>query len=349
VQSRMRNGGIRRTARRSVAVAVLGWLTALGASVLVAPTASAAPAVTVAIRDLTPPVVSVDANGSVTFVNQIADKPVQVGGAGLLPSLVNVTVHTDVTLRLPSGTKPLPAGASVTEGFAQSCVTCSITYTYRMDSGAALTSAVTDAVTEQLPALPVPTPFVVNTLVPLPDLPSVNLPQLPQVDVPVPPTTEPPLPTPAPPTEQPQPTENPTPPPATDPTAPPVGGTTYSYGAPTTAAQLAPAGDAGVAFDSARFHVPGRGTVGTDPASSGSGDSGGSGGVAGSYDGATVPTFGQLAGLDQPLGEDGEAVDVAADGADLAAPRLSVPALLAVIALAGASTALVRARRAQRS
>jgi hypothetical protein len=344
VQSRMRNGGIRRTAGRSVAVAVLGWLTALGASVLVAPTASADPAVTVAIRDLTPPVVSVDANGSVTFVNQIADKPVQVGGAGgLLPSLVNVTVHTDVTLRLPSGTKPLPAGASVTEQFAQSCVTCSITYTYRMDSGAALTSAVTGAVTQLLPVLPLPTPLVVNTLVPLPNLPSVNLPQLPQVDVPVP--SPAPLPAPVPPTEQPGPTGDTTPPPANDPSVPPAGGTNYSYGTPTGAAQMAPTGDAGGAFDSSRFSVPGRGTVGMDSAGSGSG----SGGVAGSYDGATVPTFGQLAGLDQPLGADGEGVDVAADGADLAAPQLSVPALLAVIALAGSSTALVRARRAQRS
>jgi hypothetical protein len=345
VQSRMRNGGIRRTARRSVAVAALGWLTALGASVLVAPTASADPAVTVAIRDLTPPVVSVDADGSVTFVNQIADKPVQVGGAGgLLPSLVNVTVHTDVTLRLPSGTKPLPAGASVTEQFAQSCVTCSITYTYRMDSGAALTSAVTGAVTQLLPALPLPTPFVVNTLVPLPNLPSVNLPQLPQVNVPVPGPA--PLPAPVPPTEQSgPPTGDTTPPPANDPSVPPAGGTNYSYGAPTGAAQMAPTGDAGGAFDSSRFSVPGRGTVGMDPAGSASG----SGGVAGGYDGATVPTFGQLAGLDRPLDADGEGVDVAADGADLAAPQLSVPALFAVIALAGASSALMRARRAQRS
>jgi hypothetical protein len=338
VQSRMRNGVIRRTARRSVAVAVLGWLAALGGSVLVAPTASADPAVTVAIRDLTPPVVSVDANGTVTFVNEIQDKPVQVGGAGgLLPSLVNVTVHTDVTLRLPSGTKPLPAGVSVSEKFAQSCVTCSITYTYRMDSGSSLTAAVTGAVTKALPPLPVPSPFVVNTLLPLPNLPSANLPQLPQVNVPVPGAQ--PLPVPTPPGAQPQPGDLPAAAPANDPAVPPAG-TSYSYGTPTGTAQMVPTGDAGGAFDVSQFAVPGRGYVGTTS---------GSGGVAGNYDGATVPTFGQLAGLGRPLADDGAGVDVAADSADLSSPALSVPALLAVIALAGASSALVRSHRAQRA
>jgi hypothetical protein len=337
VQSRMHNGGIRRTARRSVAVAVLGWLTALGGSVLVAPAASADPAVTVAIRDLTPPVVSVDANGSVTFVNQIADKPVQVGG-GLLGPLVNVTAHTDISLRLPSGTKPLPAGASVTETFAQSCVTCAITYTYRLEGGTSLTAALTDAATKLLPPLPLPLPLAVNTLVPLPNLPGVNLPNLPQVNAPVPNT---PVPTPGPvPGGQPTEAGDTTTPPATDPGVPSVDGRDYSYGAPTGAAQLAPAGGAGGAFDSARFHVPGRGTVGMDS---------GGGGVAGSYDGATVPTFGQLAGLGNPLDESGEDVAVASDAASLPAAGLSVPALLAVIALAGTSSALVRARRAQRS
>jgi hypothetical protein len=336
VQSRMRNGGIRTTARRGIAVAVLGWLVAMGGSVLVAPTASAEPAVTVGIKDLTPPIVSVDANGTVTFVNQIQDKPVQVGGAGgLLPSLVNVTVHTDVTLRLPSGTKQLPAGASVSEKFAQSCVTCSITFAYRMDSGSSLTSAVTDAVTKLLPPLPLPTPFVVNTLVQLPNLPGVNLPQLPQVNVPggtaTPPTEDPTV------DEQPRP-EDPAPVPA-DPAQPTVGGSTYSYGVPTGAAQLVPTGDGGSAFDAARFRVPGSGALGT---------ASGSGGVAGGYDGANVPTFGQLAGLGNRLDES-EDVAVASDAADLTEPQLSVPALLAVIALAGTSSALLRARRAQRA
>jgi hypothetical protein len=332
-----------RLGRRAVAVAVLGWLTALGGSVLVAPSASAGPAVTVAIRDLTPPIVSVDAGGTVTFVNQIADKPVQVGGGGLLPSLVSVTAHTDVTLRLPSGTKPLPAGASVTETFAQSCALCSITYTYRLESGASLTAVLTDAVTKLLPPLPVPTPFVVNTLVPLPNLPSVNLPQLPAITVPAPGAAVP-LPVPGTPTStQPVPAATDgAPPAATGPSPAPAGGDAYAYGAPVAAAQLSPGGDAGTAFDPLRFSVPGRGTVGMDSGS-------GSGGVAGSYDGANVPTFGQLAGLGNPLDDSGEDVEVAADAASLPAAELSVPGLLAVIALAGSSTALVRARRAQRA
>jgi hypothetical protein len=343
VQSRMRNGGIAGTARRAAVVAVLGWLTALGGSVLVAPTANADPAATVAIRDLTPPVVSIDAGGTVTFVNQIQDKPVQVGGAGgLLPSLVNVTVHTDVTLRLPSGTKPLAPGASVDETFPQSCLTCSISYAYRMESGSALTGPLTDAVTKLLPPLPLPTPFVVNTLVPLPNLPSVNLPQLPQVNVPVPSTVVP-----TPPSTGGQPTVDPgttllTPAPtAAD--VPSVGGTTYSYGSATSGAQLAPTGDAGSAFDPSRTPVAGLDAGGTDLVTSGSG------GVAGSYDGANVPTFGQLAGLGRPLDESGSDVAVASDAAALPAAGLSLPALFAVIALVGSSTALVRARRAQRA
>ncbi len=82
----MATGRIRRTARRGVALAVLGWLSVAAASVALAPSASAAPAVTVPIRDLTPPVVSIDAGGTVTFVNEIQDKTVQVGGGGLLPT-----------------------------------------------------------------------------------------------------------------------------------------------------------------------------------------------------------------------------------------------------------------------
>jgi hypothetical protein len=331
-------GRIRRTAGRALAMAVAGWVLAMTGSVLVAPSASADPAVTVAIRDLTPPVVSVDAGGTVTFVNEIQDKTVQVGGGGLLPTLVSVTAHTDVTLKVPSGSRPLPAGARVGEKFASTCVACTIPYTYRLQSNAALTAALTDATIKLLPPLPAPTPFVVNTLVPLPNLPSANLPQLPSVNVPVPGAQ--PLPSPVPPVDQPAPGDDPTPtPPATGPAVPPAG-TGYSYGAPTGTAQMAPTGDAGGAFDVSQFSVPGRGYVA--PTS-------GSGGVAGNYDGATVPTFGQLAGLGRPLADDGAGVDVAADSADLSSPALSVPALLAVIALAGASSALVRSHRAQRA
>ena len=61
----MATGRIHRTARRGIAVAVLGWLAVAAASVALAPAAGAAPAVTVPIRDLTPPVASVDGGGTV--------------------------------------------------------------------------------------------------------------------------------------------------------------------------------------------------------------------------------------------------------------------------------------------
>lgn len=111
----MATGRIQRTARRGVAVAVLGWLSVAAASVGLAPSAGAAPAVTVPIRGLTPPVVSVDGGGTVTFVNEIQDKQVEVGGGGLLPTLVGVTARTEVTLGLPSGQRVLAPGASVSE------------------------------------------------------------------------------------------------------------------------------------------------------------------------------------------------------------------------------------------
>ena len=79
----MASGRIRRSALRGITAAVLGWLAVAVVSVLMAPSAGAAPTATVEIRDLTPPVVSVDAGGSVTFVNLIQDKTVQVGGGGL--------------------------------------------------------------------------------------------------------------------------------------------------------------------------------------------------------------------------------------------------------------------------
>src|SRR6476661_7811316 len=99
----MATGRIRRSARRGVAAAVLGWLAVAAVSVLMAPSATAASTYTVHIKDLTPPIASVDKGGKVTFVNEIPTKTVQVGGGGLLPSLVNVTARTVVTLTLPSG------------------------------------------------------------------------------------------------------------------------------------------------------------------------------------------------------------------------------------------------------
>ena len=309
-------GQIRRTAGRAVALAVAGWVLAMAGSVLLASSANADPAVTVAIRDLTPPLASVDAGGSVTFVNQIADKTVQVGG-GLLPTLV-----------------------SVTETFASTCVCCTITYTYRLQSSASLTSAVTDATLKMLPPLPAPTPFVVNTLVPLPNLPSLNLPQVPAVTVPAPSDPAPQVPQAPTPVEPAPGTPAPGAVPPADAGAQTVNGTPYSYGTSGGAARLAPTASSAVSAlgDS---YLPGQ--------AMGRRDASGSGGVVGDYDGATVPVFGQLAGLDTAVdGRDG--TGVAPDAAGTAAgPGMSVPALLAVVALAGGSSALVRGIRLQRA
>src|SRR3954452_16709858 len=294
----MASGRIRRGARRGIAALVVGWLGVLVASVLLAPSASAAPTATVTIRDLTPPVVSVDAGGSVTFVNQIQDKTLSVGVG---PLAVTATVHTDVTLKLPSGSHPLQPGQSLTEKFAQTCATCSISYAYRVE-GADLT-----AVLNLLPALPVPTPFVVNTLVPLPNLPSVNLPQLPQVQVPVP-SLPVPVPgssagTPQAGTVVPGPTTTTTMTTTQGTTAQSIPGAQYAYDVAGGAAQMSPGGSAAPAFDPARFSLAGQSARGAG-ARSNSGS--GAGGTAGTYDGASVPVFGRLAGLDNAaLTEDG--------------------------------------------
>ena len=360
MQSRMRSR-IGRTARRAVAVAVLGWLTVLAGSVLVAPTASAAPTATVEVKDLTPPLVSIDPGGTVTFVNRIQDKTLQVGGGGLLPSLVTVVVHTDVALTLPSGQHPLKPGEQWQERFDRSCLTCAITYTYRAEVPdrsivGALLNTVTGKALAQLPqnqlvsydgrqttvTLGVPTPFLVNTVLPLPNLPSVNLPQLPAITVPAP---KAPVPAPAP-------GSDPVTPPAAEgaPAGPApteqvagVGGPTYSYRTTDPAAQLAPGGGtAGSVFDPSQFAVPGRGAAGTS-----SGTDSGSGGVAGGADGASAPGYAQLAGLASGVGPDGVAVSPEAAAAPGGA--LGMPALLAVVALAGVSSALLHTARARRA
>lgn len=189
----MADAGPRRAALRMVAALILGLTLVLGGWVLHSPSASAAPTATVYIRDLTPPVVSVDAGGTVSFINQIADKTLSVGVG---PLAVTAVVHTDVTVNVPSGShtvqpsqaapanKPQPTPQQLapqqswTEKFAASCATCTISYAYRVE-GAQLAQ-----VLNLLPPLPaVPTPFVVNTILPLPNLPGVNLPQLPQINI----------------------------------------------------------------------------------------------------------------------------------------------------------------------
>lgn len=189
----MTDGRLRRVALRMGAALSLGVVLVLGGWAAHSPSASAdTSSATVYVRDLTPPVVSVAAGGSVTFINQIADKTLSVGVG---PLAVTATVHTDVTVNLPSGShtiqpsqqapkdpqptaKDLTKEQSWTERFDQSCATCTISYAYRVD-GAQL-----GQVLNLLPKLPaVPTPFVVNTILPLPNLPGVNLPKLPQINV----------------------------------------------------------------------------------------------------------------------------------------------------------------------
>src|SRR3954466_4129650 len=305
----MATGRITRSARRGIVAIVLGWLAVLVGSVLLAPSASADPTAKVEIRDLTPPLVSVDAGGKVTFTNLIEDKTVQVGGGGLLPSLVAVTVHTDVALGLPSGAHPLKKGESWAETFPSSCVGCTITYTYRASvPDSSIVGSVLNSVTSQaLAAMPqnqvvnyngqqttvaigVPTPFVVNTLLPLPNLPSVNLPQVPQVTVQVPQLGGAPTPqagsVPG--------TQTVTTTTTTTGTTPQsVPGPQYAYDTGAGAPQMAPVDTAAAAaFDPSRFALAPQ-----DAGTAGRSSAGGSGGVPGQYDGATVPVFGQLAGL----------------------------------------------------
>jgi hypothetical protein len=353
----MRADRIRRSARRGVVALVLAWLAVMVGSLLLAPSASAAPTATVYIRDLTPPLVSVDQNGTVTFVNQIQDKTVQVGGGGLLPSLVNATVHTDVTLVTPGGTHTLQAqpdtdpnpepNSSWKEQFKQSCLTCTITYTYRVSVGdSSVVGSLLNTVTSQAIALMpksqvvtfngkqttvtigVPTPFIVNTLLPLPNLPSVNLPSHITVTVPSPGGVTVPSAGGA--------TSGLTGTVTTTTTTTTLGkginGTQYVYDTGTGAPRLAPAGLAGAAFDPARF---------AKSSTSSSSAAGGSGGQPGSYDGAAVSVF----DLDGSKLADAGATSPAGDGNS---SPLSVPALIAVLALAGVLAALVRTNQARR-
>lgn len=335
----MHSGRITRSARRGIAVLTLGWLLAMAGAVLAAPAATAAPTATVEIRTLTPPTVSIDAGGTVTFVNSVASYPASV----TLPLVGSLggTVYTDVSVTFNGSTKGLQLGQSTQYTFPSSTVGA-ITYTYRVvpatGTPSALVNDLVNGIVRALPALPVGTPFVVNTLVPLPNLPSANLPTLPPVTVTAPVPSVPTAPVDTPVTDG----GEQAPAPTTEQPAPSVDGTGYSYGLPSTSGQLAPVDtSAAAAFDPSRFA--------TGDAGSSRGSSGG-GGVAGSYDGASVPVFGQLAGLDGSLPGGGDGVEVASDSqASSPDPALSVPALAAVVALAGVTAALVRTHLAQRA
>lgn len=339
----MATGRIRRTAQRGLAAAVLGWLGVAAFSVLMAPSAAAAPTATIEIRNLTPPVASVDAGGTVTFVNKIPAE--NRGGINLGIASVSATVYTDVAVTFFGQTKNLATDQSASWAFPGPATAGTITYTYRVVPQATLplgvsAQQVVNTVLGSLPPLPAPIPYVVQTIAPnVPNLPSVGLPPLPQVNVPLPsgqvpaPGPNAPLPntpggeTPAGPTNQ----------------IPPTPGDPYAYDIGGSAPRMSPSDIvAAAAFDPSRYFVPGQSLGGSDRAGSG-----GAGGVPGSYDGASVPVFGQLAGLDGAALEEGDAVDEAASEST-PAQALPAAALAAVVALAAVTAALVRTHQASR-
>lgn len=356
----MATGRMRRGARRGAAALVLGCLTVLGGLVAFAPSASADPAVTVYVRDLTPPLVSVDQNGTVTFINQIQDKSTGVSLLGL--AALTATVHTDVTLALPSGqhalkaqpeTDPKPEpGSSWKEQFKQSCLTCTITYAYRVTFSAPVASNLVGQLTSQalqrlqMPQsqvvtyngqqitvqIGVPTPFIVNTLVPLPNLPSVNIPALPQVNVPlpgVPGAVNPPS---LPGTSGvSQGTTTITTTTTTTTTVHGIDGSLYAYDTGNGAPQLAPEGAGSAAFDSSR--------VSSDD-SSARFLAGGAGGIPGVSDSGSSGVY----GLDGTKLADASAQSPVRSGSPL-----TIPALVAVVCLAGAFAALVRTAQRRRA
>jgi hypothetical protein len=338
----MATGRIRRSARRGLAVAVLGWLAVAAMAVLAAPSASAAPQETVEIMNFTPPVKSVDKGGQITFVNKI---PAQNKGGISIPLVgsVSATIYTDVSVTFFGQKKDLQFDQSAAWTFNDPATAGSITYTYRIVPQAGLAAAVANQVVNtvaaSLPPAPVNVPYVVETLVPLPTLPGANLPQLPQVNVPLP--TLPGGTTPVPPVDGPG---GPTPSGGPTPTnISGIDGNMYTYETGGVGPQLQPAGVAAAsAFDPSRFAA-----TGSSSSRGGSGASTGAGGVAGGYDGASVPVFGQLAGLDGSRLDDQSATRDASSSTP--AQTLPAAALAAVIALAAVTAALVRTHQASRS
>jgi hypothetical protein len=119
----------------------------------------------------------------------------------------------------------------------------------------------------------------------------------------------------------------------------------YQYDNGIGAAQLSPSAfSAAAAFDPSRYYLPGSSLGGPDRTDS---SSNGSGGVAGSYDGASVPVFGQLGGLDGSGLDDPNAQEAASSSAG--SPALPAAALAAVVALAAVTAALVRTHQASRA
>jgi hypothetical protein len=344
----MATGRIHRTARRGIALAVLGWLGVAVAAVLLAPSASAASAVTIEIRNVTPPAASVDAGGTVTFVNKIP--PQNKGGVSIpLVGSFSATVYTDVSVTFFGQKKPLKLDESAAWRFNDPATTGTIEYTYRIVPQAGLAAnvanQVVDTVAAGLPPLPLPAPYVVQTIAPaVPNLPSVNLPELPQVTVPLPDTGV--LPTPGNPLPQPPAAGPNVPTPGTAPQQIPNGynGSPYEYDVQAPQQVIPVNAAAASAFDPSRFFVPGQ-SVG-NPDGAGSGPAGGTGGQPGSYDGASVPVFGQLAGLGDDLDQQSATEDAASSGP---AQTLPAAALVAVIALAAVTAALIRTHQVART
>jgi hypothetical protein len=343
----MANGRIRRSARRGIAAAVLGWLCVAVASVVLAPGAGAAPNATVTIDDVTPPLVSVDPGGRVTFVNAIKPDTARVS----IPVVgsVQATVYRDVAVTFFGEKRSLASGASTAWTFPQT-TNGSITYTFRIVPQSGLPAEVADQVVTAVRATlddggaPVTVPYVVQTIVPdLPNAPSVSVPELPAIEVPDPIGEQPPA----------------APLPGGGDDGDGGGDTGGNTGAGTDLPEsidgegytygngAAPQGEAtnaltARAFDPARFP-----SVSSADRSAGGSGSGG-GGVAGGYDGASVPVFGQLAGLDgTDLDQESAGEELATSGA--AAQTLPVAALAAVVALATVTAALVRTHQAQRT
>lgn len=343
----MATGRIRRTARRGVAAAVLGWLSVAAASVVLAAPAGAAPSATIEIRNLTPPVASVDPGGTVTFVNKIPAE--NKGGINLGIASVSATVFTDVAVSFFGEQRSLQPEQSTAWKFSAPATPGTITYTYRVVPQASLPLGISaqDVVNRtlaSLPPLPAPIPYVVQTIAPaVPNLPSVGLPPLPQINLPLPPLAA------AGPAGTPSvlPPAGGTPPgmapPAVAPSVQGPTGTPYSYGLGGVG-QLDPRnGGAVPAFDAGRFAA----AVGDGTRGAGGRTGGGAGGLAGTYDGATVPVFGQLAGLDgTALDEESAQQDASADSSTTT--TLPAAALAAVVALAAVSAALVRTHQASR-
>lgn len=337
----MATGRIRRTARRGLTAAVLGWLGVAAFSVLTAPSAGAAPsrAVTVEIKNVTPPAASVEPGGTVTFVNKI---PAENRGGISVPLVgsLSATVFTDVSVTFFGQKRDLAPDQSAQWTFTAPATWGTVAYTYRIVPQAGLTSnvanQVVNTVAAALPALPAPTPYVVQTVAPaLPNLGGLNLPPLPTVQVPLPggDPGDPPTPPDTPPTDPPADA-----PPVDGQPFPGTPGDQYAYSTGGGAPRLSPSDVvAASAFDPARYVASGR-TPGGD-------DRGGAGG--GSYDGASVPVFGQLAGLEGAGLEEDAVSEAASESAP--APTLPAAALAAVVALVAVTAALVRTQQAARA